>query len=229
VKAVVKNHFPTHLKPNIMGRISKGILGGFSGTVGTVIGGSWKGINYMRSQPARRTRRSTEAQLQQQAKFATSMKFVQSLSGLFMISFRNYAVRMTGTNNAQAYTLKHAITGTYPNYVVDYSMALISRGDLPNAGSPAVGAAAGGAVNFTWTDNSGVGRAQPTDKAILVVYSPTYQQGIYTTGSAPRSDQAETIDAGIFTGQVVETYIGFISEDGREIAQSWYCGPVTVL
>ncbi len=33
-----------------MGTISKGILGGFSGTVGTVIGGSWKGIEYMRSQ-----------------------------------------------------------------------------------------------------------------------------------------------------------------------------------
>lgn len=34
-----------------MGTFSKGILGGFSGTVGTVIGGNWKGIQYMRSQP----------------------------------------------------------------------------------------------------------------------------------------------------------------------------------
>ena len=32
-----------------MGRIEKGILGGFSGTVGTVVGGTWKGIAYMRS------------------------------------------------------------------------------------------------------------------------------------------------------------------------------------
>ena len=30
-----------------MGTISKGILGGFSGTVGTVIGGSWKGIDFL--------------------------------------------------------------------------------------------------------------------------------------------------------------------------------------
>ena len=35
-----------------MGTISKGILGGFSGKVGTVIGGNWKGIDYMRSIPA---------------------------------------------------------------------------------------------------------------------------------------------------------------------------------
>lgn len=33
-----------------MGRIKKGILGGFSGRVGNVIGGSWKGIDYMRSE-----------------------------------------------------------------------------------------------------------------------------------------------------------------------------------
>ena len=31
-----------------MGTINQGILGGFSGKVGTVIGGSWKGITYMR-------------------------------------------------------------------------------------------------------------------------------------------------------------------------------------
>ena len=31
-----------------MGTIKKGILGGFSGKVGTVVGASWKGISYMR-------------------------------------------------------------------------------------------------------------------------------------------------------------------------------------
>ena len=50
-----------------MGTISKGILGGFSGTVGTVIGGSWKGIDYMRSQPSKRSGNFSQAQLEQQA------------------------------------------------------------------------------------------------------------------------------------------------------------------
>ena len=39
-------NFPHPLNQKNMGTISKGILGGFSGTVGTVIGGSWKGIDY---------------------------------------------------------------------------------------------------------------------------------------------------------------------------------------
>jgi hypothetical protein len=35
-----------------MGKINQGILGGFSGKVGNVVGGSWKGIEYMRVIPA---------------------------------------------------------------------------------------------------------------------------------------------------------------------------------
>jgi len=41
------------LKSNGMGKIEKGILGGFSGKVGTVVGGNWRGIDYMRSKGKR--------------------------------------------------------------------------------------------------------------------------------------------------------------------------------
>ena len=53
-----------------MARISKGILGGFSGTVGTVIGGSWKGIAYMRSMPSSRKSSSTVKQKEQRQSLA---------------------------------------------------------------------------------------------------------------------------------------------------------------
>src|SRR5690348_4565658 len=102
-----------------MGTISKGILGGFSGTVGTVIGGSWKGIDYMRSQPLKRSGTFTQAQLEQQAKFKLLVAFLQPLAGLLFISFRDYAVKMTGFNNAMSYNLRNAITGVYPSYSID--------------------------------------------------------------------------------------------------------------
>ncbi|MDK2788577.1 MAG: hypothetical protein PWP07_1822, partial [Epulopiscium sp.] len=35
-----------------MARIKKGILGGVSGRLGNVIGGSWKGVDYLRSLPS---------------------------------------------------------------------------------------------------------------------------------------------------------------------------------
>ena len=212
-----------------MGTISKGILGGFSGTVGTVIGGSWKGIDYMRSQPARRSTTLTPAQVDQRIKFGLAVKFVQSMAGLLMISFRNYAVKMTGTNNATSYILKNAITGVAPNFAIDYSLVLVSRGDLPNVLNPASApGAAAGQVKFTWLNNAGVGKAKDTDRAILVVHAASLNQTVYTTGSALRSALTETIDCATFSGETVETYIGFMSEDGKDIASSIYTGQVVV-
>lgn len=211
-----------------MGIISKGILGGFSGTVGTVIGGTWKGITYMRSQPARKTGTSSPAQLEQQAKFKLAIGFISAMGGLLMISFRNYAVKMTGRNSALSYTLKNAITGTYPAYSIDYEAVLVSRGDLPNALAPSALAGASSEIVFSWTDNSGVGIAKATDKAILVVYCPDMNLALYTTGSAERSEITDSIDASTFGGKQVETYIGFISADGKNVASSVYTGQLTV-
>ena len=210
-----------------MGIINKGILGGFSGKVGTVIGGNWKGIDYMRSQSSTRRTTFTQPQLEQQAKFALSVKFLQPMSGLLSVSFRDYAIRMTGFNNALRYTLINAVSGTYPAYTIDYSVALVSRGDLPNALSPGVNST-GGAVRFVWTDNSGTGKAMPTDKSIMVVYCPAKQQSIYTTTGPDRSAGSGIITATPFLGEQVETYLGFISEDGKNIASSIFTGSITV-
>ena len=182
----------------------------------------------MRSQPAKKAGSSSPAQLEQQTKFATAMKFVNTMSGLFMISFRNYAVKMTGINNAFAYTLKNAIIGMYPVYTIDYSLVLVSRGDLPNVLGPSAIAAAGSLITFAWTDNAGVGVAKATDKTILAVYCASMNLCIYTTGSAVRSAITDTIDVSTYSGKLVETYIGFISEDGKNVATSLYTGQLTV-
>lgn len=211
-----------------MGTINKGILGGFSGKVGSVVGGSWKGIDYMRSKSSRRNFKPTQLQLEQQLKFTLAIRFVQTFSGLVEVSFGNFAVRKTGFNSAVSYTLKNAITGTYPVYSIQYADVLVSRGDLPNVLAPTVTAAGGSIVNWNWTDNSGVGIARATDRAILVVYCPAFNQCVYTTGSANRSVRTDSLDLGSFSGQDVHTWIGFISDDGQNVASSLYTGMVRV-
>jgi hypothetical protein len=210
-----------------MGRIEKGILGGFSGTVGTVVGGTWKGIAYMRSKKTSKTTSFSPLQLDQQARFSTTIKFLQPMTSLLSLSFREYAVKMTGFNNAMSYTMKNAITGTYPSYEVNYSTALVSRGDLPNAIAPAA-TTTGSEVFYTWTPNVGIGKAAATDKAILAVYCPARQQCIYTTIGADRSTGAATINVAPFSGEVVHTYIGFIAANGKDMSNSFYTGELTV-
>lgn len=211
-----------------MGIINKGILGPISGTVGTVIGGTWKGISYLRSQPAARRTSFTSKQLEQQAKFALVIRFLESMTPLLSVSFKDYAVKMSGFNNAMRYTLINAVMGTYPDYEIAYNMVLVSRGDLPNAMNPQAASSAVGMVNYTWQDNSGVGKALGTDKCILVVYNPDSNQCIFTTAGAQRDMGQDALPVASFSGKAVETYIGFISADGKSIASSIYTGSVTV-
>jgi hypothetical protein len=214
-------------KPLVMGIINKGILGPVSGTVGTVIGGTWKSIPYLRSQPASHRTEFTQKQLDQQKKFATVLRFLQPLRALLTFSFREYAVRMSGFNNAMSYTLSNAITGTYPDYEINYSLVLVSRGELPNAVNPTAVATSATLVTFSWVDNSGTGKAAETDVAILVVYCIERKQALFNMGTE-RSAQSATIDVSQFSGLTVQTYIAFIETNGRTVSNSIYTGQLSI-
>jgi len=52
-----------------MGKIKTGILGGFQGKVGTVIGSTWRGESIMRALPKTAAKAPTESQRIQRLKF----------------------------------------------------------------------------------------------------------------------------------------------------------------
>lgn len=116
-----------------MGRLKKGILHGFSGTVGPVVGGRWRGVEYMRSKSSNRKAKTSPAQEIQRAKFALAIKFVGSMKDLLEISHRDYTTEMTGANSAQSQILKSAVKGIYPDVSIGYSKAAVAMGRLANA------------------------------------------------------------------------------------------------
>ena len=63
-----------------MGKIKQGILGGFKGKVGTVIGSSWNGISYMKGRPQSVRNPRTDAQVQQRNFFKELQGLVSQLS-----------------------------------------------------------------------------------------------------------------------------------------------------
>lgn len=211
-----------------MGKISQGVLGGFSGKVGNVVGGTWKGIGYMRIKPANVSNPRTAGQVDQRSKFSTTLKFLQSMTDFLRVGFKLYANKMTQFNAAMSYNLNNAITGSYPNFTIDYANALVSRGGLTGAFNAAV-SSSGGLVEFTWDDNTGSGNAQATDKALLVVYNPAKDESIYDSAGAVRSATSQNLGMPTsYVGDDVEAFIGFLSEDGKEVAHSVYLGSVTV-
>lgn len=213
-----------------MGKYTQGILGAFYGKVGTVIGSSWRGINYMRSlTPKRGNAGASNKQLEQQARFALITAFLKNIKPMLEIGFKNYAIGKTGYNSAHSYNLKNAISGTMPNLEVDFSMVLVSRGDLPAATTLSAVSSATGKLNLAWTDNTGKGKAQATDQLMLVVFCPSLEESVYDLFGATRGDQTLVYDLPVeFSGETIEVYTSWISEDRKEVATSKYAGSVVV-
>ena len=211
-----------------MAKLSQGINGPFSGKVGAVVGYTWKGIPVMRGRPSPRTKPFTPKELNQQAKFRIMNKFLRPANDLLNVTFAHLAVRMSAFNKAFSYNIKNAVSGVAPNLTIDFGMALISRGDLPNAESAAVSSPSTGLLQFTWTDNSGKGNAKATDKAFVAVYSEELSNWEYQVDIATRSQGKCEMAMINFPGRSVQTFIGFISADGKDASDSLYTGLANV-
>jgi hypothetical protein len=193
------------------------------------VGGSWKGIDYMRIMPASVANPRTQGQVDQRSKFSTVLRFLQPITDFLRVGFKLYAKKMTQFNNAMSFNLLNAITGVYPNHTIDYPNALVSRGNLTGALNPAAISTSPGSIDFSWDNNSGSGNAQGTDKSLLVIYNPAKDQSVYETEGASRNTTSDSLTVpSDYSGDIVEAFIGFISEDGRSVANSIYIGSVTI-
>ena len=212
-----------------MGKIKQGILGGFSGKVGSVVGGSWKGISYMRGRAVSFKNPQTLHQIQQRTKLALALSVLQPITAFIRVGFKRYARRQSEFNAAMSYTVKHAIVGAYPDYEIDYTKLLVARGPLPGASNP-VAQAVTGKIKLTWDDNSGIGEARPTDKVMVVALNMEKSEAAYITHGAPRSAQLEELTVSPFwIGNEVGVYLAFITENGKDVATSVYCGSLTII
>jgi len=207
-----------------MAKLSQGINGPFSGKVGAVVGYTWKGIPVMRGRPSPRTKPFTPKELNQQAKFRIMNQFLRPANDLINVTFAHLALQMSAFNKAFSYNIKNAITGVAPNLAIDFKMALISRGDLPNVESPAVSSPSTGLLQFTWTDNTGKGNAKATDKAFVAVYSEEINQWKYMLDIATRSEGRFEMVMTIFPAKSVHTFMGFLSADRKDASDSLYTG-----
>lgn len=114
-----------------MAIISNGILGSFSGKVGSVVGGSWRGIQYIRSLPKKIKRVPSEKMLNQQAKFSLVMSFVNPLRDFLKENYEDEKIKhMTSANLLSSHILRNAVQGNLPEIKLDYSKIIISKGTV---------------------------------------------------------------------------------------------------
>ena len=203
-----------------MGKIKQGILGGFKGKVGTVIGSSWNGIAYMKGQAQNVKNPKTPAQMIQRDFF----KEVQELAGQFSneqlaFLFPNSPKNMT-RRNALAQQLAADPIVTEDAKHVDLAN-LNSIGNAATADMPDVTvAAAGENLTISWNGDSDF-RSEHADEYPTIFVTNVTQKKVYLVNStaAIGATGAQSFNVGLAAyGEAEDTFSGFMLATGSKIA-----------
>ena len=203
-----------------MGKIKQGILGGFKGKVGTVIGSSWNGISYMRGQAQSVRNPKTPAQMIQRDFF----KEVQDLAG----QFTNEQLAFLFPNTPKNMTRRNALTqqlaadpiATDDAKHVDLAN-LNSIGNAATAELPDVTiTAAGENLTISW-DGATTERAENADEYPTVFVANVTKKKVYLVNStaALGATGEVSFNVGLAAyGEAEDTFSGFMMLTGSKIA-----------
>ncbi len=212
-----------------MGVINQGILGPVSGQIGNVIGGTWKGIDYLRIAPASVANPNTPAQQETRAKFTTVLRFLQPVTRFVRVGFRNLAIEQTGFNAAMSYNYHNAVEGTSPLFTINYANVLLAKGSLAPALNPAATSTVAGTVAFTWDYDPAQANAAATDQTLIIAYNTVKNEAVYQLQQATRSELTQSLTVpDAWSTDTVQTWIAMITTDGQLLSNSLHCGAVVV-
>jgi hypothetical protein len=204
-----------------MGKYKKGILGKFKGTIASVIGSVWRGIPYMRSVSDDHKDAKTEKQVAQRTRFGACTKFTSLVKNdIILPIWEKRAVRMTGVN-LFVKTNQHCFNET--GNISNYQNMVFSLGKLPLPESIVVqnNLTGNGAIQITWTDNSGTASAIATDQLALVALTgetPVVMSRLTFTRNLGNA----SIQLPYTSGETVNLYIFFRDPAGENYSPSFY-------
>lgn len=209
-----------------MGIIQRGILGGFSKKVANVVGGSWKGIAYMRSLPLSVAQPNTAAQQNQKTRFSLLVELASGvLTTICQPLWNRLAVKMSGYNYfIQTNSPEFDETG-----LIDPPDFQIAAG--PGTSNPIDSIAAADnddQVTINWTPNTGTGTALANDVGYAMCFNVTQGVfGIYNTNEVRSSGQITvTLETLAASGDTIYAYLAFKSADGLTISGTEFLSAV---
>lgn len=200
------------LKLENMGTFKNGILGGFSGRVGNVVGSTWRGKSVMRVRPASVTNPNTDKQRAQRSRFGLVNRFCASHGELVKIGFRPQAGKQSAFNVAASYNLRNAVVGDHPDVQLRFADLKVSMGLLPGLEGLSLTQTAADLLQLSWTDNSSKALASSGDLLMVGLFDPVKESGLNFSNAATRADAQATLEIPAdWQGRSVELYAFFLS------------------
>jgi len=204
-----------------MATFKQGILGGFSGKVGGVIGSSWKGIDTMRSQPSSVTNPRTNAQVANRSRFKSVSQLAAAMLTTIVKPLNDrFAQKMSGFNdfcqrNASAFD---SLGSFVPANLV------LSRGKLTVPADLEQQAGSYQEVEMTFSHDISGSFDSATDKVYAVVIGKEGDIFGVSSGIATRADSSVVVPtpAGRSAADPGTLYFSFLRADGTQVSNSSY-------
>ncbi|WP_442588441.1 DUF6266 family protein [Pedobacter sp. AW31-3R] len=208
-----------------------GILGGFSGKVGTVVGRDVKGKNIMSSKPKKRKKGNKKYQNKgnsaQQEKLALMSSFLKRLKGEIEMGFARAKAKAAPISYAMKFNLKHAVKTTEGGYEINFAEVKLSEGKREPAWSEDITFEKGRKVRISWDMPDTVDQKLfGNDQAYMIIYQVESGWIDRVLGKAIRADleYVYTVPRKAGVGQIIHGWIFFVSPDGKEVSDSHYLG-----
>jgi hypothetical protein len=205
-----------------MATIKQGILGGFSGKVGAVVGTSWKGIAVMKAKPLSVANPKTSAQVAQRGKLSFAVELASPLlSTIIKPLWDRFAVQQSGYNAFVSTNISTAVSWIATNFAA----LKMSQGKMSS--TPFVVAQAqadSGVVVLTWSKNNLTDFQGLTDKVFVTIINEDKQhvQGFAT--AATRNSETVTVTQSVKQDnqETLHVYLSFLRADGTIVSNSAY-------
>ncbi|MFZ4928925.1 DUF6266 family protein [Chryseobacterium sp. Mn2064] len=213
-----------------MARITKGILGGFSGKVGTIVGANWRGKDIIRSIPTPSNRPPSEKQMVQQMKFKLVISFLRPLGSIQKKYFGLNSGSKSRINLAVSYTINEAVQMVADVPELIYNKILITKGDLTGFQNVNATPQAGNTISLTWEDNTTQGNAAGTDQVTVICYNKELDSFAVFEAMAERSALTKEVALpAYYAGKEMQVW-AYLNRAEEDIAcNSSYLGALTMI
>lgn len=205
-----------------MAIIKQGILGGFQGKIGAVVGTSWKGIAVVKSKPISVANPRTANQVEQR----TKLKNVVSFAGFILATvikplWDRFASKASGYNDFVSTNIS-LFTNELPS---SPEGLIISSGKMA---ATSINTATGGngdtGITLTWVDDSNEGMKLASDRAYAVIYNERNNEISGLTQEKQRSQGSVQVVVSdpLNVGDILHCYLAFRRSDGTVVSNNSY-------
>lgn len=212
-----------------MATINRGILDGFFGKVGTVVGSFWKGIPVMRAYVRRIRDRKNTAQLMVRARFTTLCELASSFLSAIRLGLHNDAVS-SHTTEGNVFVKKNwaAVQATAADSVtVDYADLMVAHGNLTGVQFGTANFDTPQTVVVGFDTNEECDGTSPDDMVYVFVYCPDAKSGILGSPVKRSAKTTSIVVPGYWNGMKVHLWgftLGAGIDNTGETSDSTYIG-----